>query len=334
MAGGGAGDDRGGSTASPATLRARGATGVRFDPSGSARFDGWFVSALAAPLAPAEFVAVDTETNGYGGDLCEMTEVGAVLVGGGELHETYDSLVRVERPLSRGIQRFTGITQGMVDGAPPPDGGAPRAGRPARGARDGRAQRALRRRRAAPGVRARRARLAEAAGDLHRRAGAPVRAAGAQARAGVAGRLARHRGRRGAPRAARRAHVRARVLRAVPEAVRERDHGRRRARPAPLAPARAQDRAGRGDPARPAPGPLDAARRPRRVRLPRRAREAAVRGEVGVAPLARARALLRARRLDRARGDRGLPAHELGAGRARAREPADQAVEAGRATGR
>jgi DNA polymerase III epsilon subunit-like protein len=67
-----------------------------------ARFDGWFVSALAASLAPAEFVAVDTETNGYGGDLCEMTEVGAVLVGGGELHETYDSLVQVERPLSRG----------------------------------------------------------------------------------------------------------------------------------------------------------------------------------------------------------------------------------------
>ena len=78
-----------------------------------------FVSLLAQPLAPAEFVAVDTETNGLGGDLCEMTEVGAVLVGGGELHETFDSLVRTERPLSRGIQRFTGITQGMVDGAPP-----------------------------------------------------------------------------------------------------------------------------------------------------------------------------------------------------------------------
>ena len=86
-----------------------------------ARFDGWFVLKLDQPLAPAEFVALDTETNGYGGDLCEMTEVGAVLVGGGELHETFDSLVRVERPLSRGIQRFTGITQGMVDGAPPPD---------------------------------------------------------------------------------------------------------------------------------------------------------------------------------------------------------------------
>ena len=87
----------------------------------SARFDHLFVSKLDQPLAPAEFVALDTETNGYGSDLCEMTEVGAVLVGGGELHETFDSLVQVERPLSRGIQRFTGITQGMVDGAPPPE---------------------------------------------------------------------------------------------------------------------------------------------------------------------------------------------------------------------
>jgi DNA polymerase III subunit epsilon len=76
---------------------------------------------LHEPLAPAEFLAVDTETNGLGGDLCELTEVGAVLVGGGELHETFDSLVSVERPLSRGIQRFTGITQGMVDAAPPAD---------------------------------------------------------------------------------------------------------------------------------------------------------------------------------------------------------------------
>jgi len=79
------------------------------------------VDLLDQPIAEAEFLAVDTETNGLGGDLCELTEVGAVLIGGGELHETFDSLVRVERPLTRGIQRFTGITQGMVDGAPPPE---------------------------------------------------------------------------------------------------------------------------------------------------------------------------------------------------------------------
>ena len=86
----------------------------------AARLHRSFVDLLDQPVSEAEFLAVDTETNGMAGDLCELTEVGAVLVGGGELHDTFDSLVRTERPLSRGIQRFTGITQAMVDSAPPP----------------------------------------------------------------------------------------------------------------------------------------------------------------------------------------------------------------------
>jgi DNA polymerase III subunit epsilon len=73
---------------------------------------------LHAPLAGAEFLAVDTETNGLAGDACELTEVGAVLVGGGELHDRWSSLCRTSAPLRRGIQRFTGISQAMVDGAP------------------------------------------------------------------------------------------------------------------------------------------------------------------------------------------------------------------------
>jgi DNA polymerase-3 subunit epsilon len=73
---------------------------------------------LAAPLATAEFLAVDTETNGLSGPACEMTEVGAVLVGGGELHDGWSSLCRVSAPLRRGVQRLTGITQGMVADAP------------------------------------------------------------------------------------------------------------------------------------------------------------------------------------------------------------------------
>lgn len=73
-------------------------------------------------LASAEFLAVDVETNGRAGELCEVTEVGAVLVGGGELHDRFESLVRVRQPLSRGIERFTGITQAMVDAAPEPAG--------------------------------------------------------------------------------------------------------------------------------------------------------------------------------------------------------------------
>ena len=78
-------------------------------------------SLLDAPLASAEFLAVDTETNGLGGERCELTEVGVVLVGGGELHDRWASLVGVRSPLSRGIQRFTGISQAMADAAPPPE---------------------------------------------------------------------------------------------------------------------------------------------------------------------------------------------------------------------
>src|ERR671917_1589089 len=88
---------------------------------------------LAAPLATAEFLAVDTETNGLGGDRCELTEVGAVLVGGGELHDRWGSLVGVSAPLGRGIQRFTGITQAMVDEAPPPEAVLPELARLLRG---------------------------------------------------------------------------------------------------------------------------------------------------------------------------------------------------------
>ncbi len=88
---------------------------------------------LEQPIRTAEFLAIDTETNGLGGDDCELTEVGAVLVGGGELHDRWSSLVRTTMPLRRGIQRFTGITQQMVDGAPPAENVLPRLGELLRG---------------------------------------------------------------------------------------------------------------------------------------------------------------------------------------------------------
>jgi DNA polymerase-3 subunit epsilon len=74
---------------------------------------------LEHPLATVEFLVVDTETNGRAGEACELTEVGAVLVGGGELHDRWETLVEAVAPLSRSIQRFTQITQEMVDAAPP-----------------------------------------------------------------------------------------------------------------------------------------------------------------------------------------------------------------------
>src|SRR3712207_998755 len=97
---------------------------VRVQPHGQAGLAWAYnlaMDLLEAPLATAEFLVVDTETNGKAGDACELTEVGAVLVGGGELHERWETLVGVRAPLSRGIQRFTGITQAMVDGAPAAD---------------------------------------------------------------------------------------------------------------------------------------------------------------------------------------------------------------------
>ena len=86
-------------------------------PSGRGRITP-VLELLDSPIATAEFLVIDTETNGLAGDDCELTEVGAVLVGGGELHDRFSSLVRTSAPLRRGIQRFTGITQQMVDGAP------------------------------------------------------------------------------------------------------------------------------------------------------------------------------------------------------------------------
>src|SRR4051795_7584800 len=87
-------------------------------PSGGGGTVNGSVMVPSAPLATAEFLVVDTETNGLGGERCELTEIGAVLVGGGELHDRWETLVAAPTPLSRGIQRFTGITQAMVDQAP------------------------------------------------------------------------------------------------------------------------------------------------------------------------------------------------------------------------
>src|ERR1044072_197547 len=88
---------------------------------------------LDQPVATTEFLVVDTETNGLAGDACALAEVGAVLVGGGELHDRWETLLTVRAPLSRGIQRFTGITQSMVDEAPPAEAMLPELAEQLRG---------------------------------------------------------------------------------------------------------------------------------------------------------------------------------------------------------
>ena len=194
----------------------------------AARLHRSFVDLLDQPVAGAEFLAVDTETNGLAGDLCELTEVGAVLVGGGELHDTFDSLVRTERPADR--------AGSSASPASPRRWSTPRRPRARSSRRSASCSRGrvmvahsatLRRARPARGVRALRPRLAQAAGALHRPARAPLRAAvPARALAPLADSLGIEVD-RGPPRAAGRAHLRARAVRAVPAPVRERVDRRR-----------------------------------------------------------------------------------------------------------
>ena len=136
------------------------------------------------------------------GRACELTEVGAVLVGGGELHDRWSSLVRTSAPLRRGIQRFTGITQAMVDGAPSLEEVLPPLAELLRGRVMVAHNAPFDRRVLRQAFGANRARVAQPAGDLHGRARARDAPAPAPARPDRARRRARNRGRAGAPGAA------------------------------------------------------------------------------------------------------------------------------------
>ena len=304
-----------------------------FMPSGSRRMTrGPMPEAalLDSPLAGAEFLAVDTETNGQPKERCELTEVGAVLVGGGELHDRWSSLVGVSEPLGRGIQRFTGITQAMVDEAPPPERVLPELAEQMEGrilvAHSARFD---------VGVLKQAFERAELEWPdppvhVHGGAGAPAGAAAAPPRPGLAGRRARDRGRGDPPRAARRRDLRARAVRAAAAAVRERAHGGGGAgAAAPPQGAAAEAAADHARPRRPA-RPLGAAQGPGRLHLPRRRRPPAVRRQVDLPAHARAGALHHALDVDRPGRARRLPADRVRARRARAREPADQGAQAAR----
>jgi DNA polymerase-3 subunit epsilon len=72
-----------------------------------------------ASLSEEEWVVVDVETTG-GSPLQghRVTEVAAVRVAGGEVRETFSSLVNPERRIPSMITALTGITDEMVRGAP------------------------------------------------------------------------------------------------------------------------------------------------------------------------------------------------------------------------
>ena len=73
---------------------------------------------LGTPLRDTTFVVVDLETTGGSAQACEITEIGAVKVRGGEVVGEFQTLVRPSSPIPPFIAVLTGITDAMVAGAP------------------------------------------------------------------------------------------------------------------------------------------------------------------------------------------------------------------------
>ena len=69
-------------------------------------------------LLPDSYVVVDVETTGLSFELCDIIEIGAARVVGGEVTETFETLVRISDKLPSFIVDFTGITDEMLLGAP------------------------------------------------------------------------------------------------------------------------------------------------------------------------------------------------------------------------
>ena len=74
---------------------------------------------LGTPLRDVTFVVVDLETTGGSAKDCEITEIGAVKVRGGERVGEFQTLVNPGVPVPAFIARLTGISTAMVSDAPP-----------------------------------------------------------------------------------------------------------------------------------------------------------------------------------------------------------------------
>jgi DNA polymerase III subunit epsilon len=73
---------------------------------------------LGRPLREVEFVVVDLETTGGSAAACDITEIGAVRVCGGEVLGQFQTLVNPRSSIPPFIAVLTGITDAMVAGAP------------------------------------------------------------------------------------------------------------------------------------------------------------------------------------------------------------------------
>ena len=73
---------------------------------------------LGTPLRDTTFVVVDLETTGGSAQSCEITEIGAVKVRGGEILGEFQTLVNPGASIPPLIAVLTGITDAMVAGSP------------------------------------------------------------------------------------------------------------------------------------------------------------------------------------------------------------------------
>ena len=302
------------------------AASTRCSPSGRGRM--LWRAVLDQPLATAEFLAVDTETNGLRGRALRADRGRR---GARRRRRAARRVGLAGRRRRAARARHPALHRDLAgDGrpAPPPEDVLPELARSCAAGCSSPTTR-VRRARAAAGVRARGARLARSARALHGRAGPPVRAAAEAPRARDAGRRARDRGDRSTARC-RTPDVRARVLRAVRPAVRERGDGRRGGRAARRAQGpRPRPRRGAAAPARRAARTSPRCRTSPGVYVFRDAdgRPLYVGKSVDLRTRARAH-FTRRRGVDGARRARRPPGDGVRARRAAARGPADQGAAA------
>ena len=62
-----------------------------------------------------DYVLVDIETTGLSPTYNDIIEIGAIKVKGNEIVDTYESLIKIEEPLSPFITHLTGITDKMLE---------------------------------------------------------------------------------------------------------------------------------------------------------------------------------------------------------------------------
>lgn len=76
------------------------------------------IAAPVQPLASLSWAVVDVETTGGPPPSHRITEIAAVIVRGGAIHEVYETLVNPERPIPPFVTRLTNISWDMVKDAP------------------------------------------------------------------------------------------------------------------------------------------------------------------------------------------------------------------------